>query len=336
VTQKHTVSMAFVRAAVRNLDLEVTRRVLARAGIPAELLGVPAARVSAKAFAALWLTVAHELDDEFFGLDSRRMKVGSFALLSSALVQAPSVEAAVRRMLRGFSVFLDDIEGELCREGTQAVIRIHNRIRDPESRRFAEETYLVMVHGLMCWLAGVRIPLLRTAFAYPRPEHADEYRAMFAPEMQFDAERTAVCFDASILRAPTVQNPESLRRFLRSAPQSVFLKYKNEESWTARLRARLRATQGQAWPTLEEVAAELDIAPATLRRRLRSERTSYQAIKDHLRRDIAIHQLIHEPVSVSEIATAVGFQDTSAFHRAFRRWTGSQPGEYRLRQRRVP
>lgn len=331
--QKHTVAIAFVRSAVAPLDEATRERLLTQSGIPPELLAVPGARVPARAFSNLWLAVARELDDEFFRLDSRRMKVGSFALLCSAMLACEDLHTALRRCLRAFRVLLDDISPALSVEQCKAYIRIDNRIAGAEQRRFAEETLLVMVHGLMCWLAGQRIPLLGAAFAYPRPAHGDEYKILFAHDLTFDAERTEVWFDARVLGAPVVQNRETLRRFLRSAPQSFFLKYKNEDSWTARLRKRLRRTEGTSWPTLEEMAAEFHIAPATLRRRLEAEGMTYQAIKDNLRRDIAIHYLSESDMSVCEIAEMLGFQDTSAFHRAFKRWTDSQPGEYRARRK---
>jgi transcriptional regulator GlxA family with amidase domain len=74
----------------------------------------------------------------------------------------------------------------------------------------------------------------------------------------------------------------------------------------------------------------------TLRRRLEREGISYQAIKDQLRSDVAIDYLCNSNLSVDEIAARVGFQDASAFHRAFKRWNGLQPGEYRCRQAEAP
>lgn len=329
--QKHTVSIAFVRAAVDALSPVAAARALDRAGISPELLGVPAARVSARAFAALWLAVARELDDEFFGLDTRRMKVGSFALLCQAVVHCGTIGHALKRCLRTFSVFLDDIDGVVRVEQGEAVVRLTNRIADPERRRFADETFLVMVHGLICWLAGRRIPLLAAEFAWPRPGHADEYRIMFSQRLAFGAPQTCVRFDAKVLGAPVVQDESTLKRFLRSAPQSVFIKYRDQDSWTARLRRRLRGSGEAGWPTLDEVAGELGVPASTLRRRLEAEGTTFQAIKDQLRRDIAIHHLSEGDMSVGDIAARLGFQDASAFYRAFRRWTGSQPGAYRSR-----
>lgn len=331
--EKDTVSMYFVEAAVARLSDEARGRVLGMAGIPAELLCASQARVTAESFAALWLAVARELDDEFFGLDARRMKVGSFALLCQAVLPCGNLDRALKRMLRGFRTFLDDIDAELSLDGEHAVIGIDNRIAAPADQRFAEETLLVMIHGLMCWLAGRRIALVRADFGCRRPAHAREYAVMFSEHLQFDAERTSIRFDARSLAMPVVQNSATLRAFLRTAPQSVFLKYKNQDSWSAKLRRRLRGNIGSLdWPSLQDLASEFHVTVTTLRRRLDAEGTSYQDIKDQLRRDAAIDQLCHSALSVAEIAAMLGFQEPSAFHRAFKKWNGVQPGEYRLRR----
>ncbi len=332
--EKDTVSVYFVAAAVARLAGGPRRRVLDAAGVSPELLAVPHARVTAECFAALWLAAARELDDEFFGLDRRRMKVGSFALLCHAALGSGNLDRALKQVLRGMALFLDDVAGELRLEEGQAAVIVDNRIGQAPERRFADETFLVMVHGLMCWLAGKRVPLSQAEFAQPKPPHAQEYTVMYSQHVRFDAPRTAIRFDAKFLASPVVQNGETLKRFLRHAPQSVFLKYKNEDSWTARLRRRLRGSIGaQEWPDLEGVAREFHVAPTTLRRRLVAEGTSYQGIKDELRRDAAIHHLSSGALSVAEIGRLLGFRESSAFHRAFKKWSGVQPGQYRLAMR---
>jgi AraC-like DNA-binding protein len=249
------------------------------------------------------------------------------------VVHAGTLGRALRRILRGFGTFLDDVRAELRLEDGDAVVELTNRIDAPAARRFADETFLIMVHGLMCWLAGRRIPLTWAEFAHPRPPYAQEYAVMYSQRLRFDADRTRIRFDAAQLDAPIVQDETTLRKFLQTAPQSVFLKYKNEDGWNARLRRRLRGhIGGTDWPRLEDVAREFHVAPTTLRRRLEAEGTSYQAVKDDLRRDAAVHHLCGTRLSIAEIAATLGFQETSAFHRAFKRWSGVQPGEYRRRQ----
>src|SRR5258705_154242 len=79
-----------------------------------------------------------------------------------------------------------------------AVISIDNRIAEVSARRFADETFLVMVHGLMCWLAGKRIALTQAEFAHSKPPHAPEYAVMYSQHLRFDARRTAIRFDAKL------------------------------------------------------------------------------------------------------------------------------------------
>jgi AraC-like DNA-binding protein len=75
----------------------------------------------------------------------------------------------------------------------------------------------------------------------------------------------------------------------------------------------------------------MNMTPATLRRRLHEDGTSFQAIKDQLRRDLAISHLSHSKRSTMDIGLELGFSERSAFHRAFKKWTGASPGEFRRR-----
>ena len=81
-------------------------------------------------------------------------------------------------------------------------------------------------------------------------------------------------------------------------------------------------------PLLNAVAARLAVSAQTLRRRLAAEGTSFQQIRDQLRRDAAIAALATGTVSIEDISRRLGFSEPSAFHRAFKRWTGSAPRSY--------
>ena len=333
-----TVSIAFVRSAVRALSPVQRLAALAAAGIAAKCLQHADARVPAAAFARLWLAVAQCLDDEFFGLDARRMKVGSFAMLCHALVGQATVGAALRQALRGFALFLDDIGAVLRISGGVASVVISNRIaagrQDADAldaRRFADETLLVMLHGLLCWLTGRRVALSRLDWAHPQPAHADEYRRMFAPVLCFEAAATAVQFDARVLQGAVTVTAAGLKTFLHEAPQSVFLKQAGITGLTDRARRLCRDAldRGDAAPTGSMLSRSLGLSPATLRRRLEDEGASWRALKDAVRRDLALRHLSEGRLSVVEIADRLGFNDASTFYRAFRKWTGSAPGAWR-------
>jgi len=323
----HTVAAVFVAGAVMRLAPAVRARVLASCGLAPHLLSDPGVRVDADAFGRLWLAVARELDDEFFGLDARRMKVGSFALLCRALLSHRTVGGALREAQRAFAVFLDDMRIELRDDGGNARLELHNRIAAPAAHRFADEALLVMLHGLLCWLIGRRIPIRAVHLAWPRPPHAAEYRRMFGPTLRFDARVTALEFDAALLHARHAATAATLREFLREAPQSVFLKRVGGENWTQRLRTRLR--RGGDWPTVDAVAAEWGVSVATLRRKLAAEGSGWQQVVHGLRRDLAVRLLADGRRSIEQVAVILGYVDARSLHRAFRQWTGTAPGAYR-------
>ena len=345
-----TVSCAFVRSAVLALAPAQRLAALQAAGITPDVLLQPTTRVPAAAFARLWMAVARLLDDEFFGLDARRMKVGTFAMLCHALAGATTVGAALRQASRGFGLFLDDMDVGLRISSGSASLAITSRIaagrlalqpHDPaalDARRFADETLLVMLHGLLCWLAGRRVPLARLDWGHPAPPHADEYRRMFSPLIRFDAPATAISFDARVLQAAVSVTTAGLKAFLRDAPQSVFLKQVVSTALSDRARRQCRSAldRGDAAPTLALLARELRLSPATLRRRLEGEGASWGHLKDEVRRDLALQHLREGRLSVGEIAARLGFNDASTFYRAFRKWTGSAPGAWRSSAAALP
>lgn len=326
-----TIAICFVAAALesvraRRLDADA---LLKQVGLSPGLLQSSQARVSAKHYGALWRLVALTLDDEFFGQDSRRMKSGSFAMICHSVLGCKNLGQAIDRSLRFYALILDDIYGKLSLDGADASITLH---QDAAPQRvFAHEVLLMLLHGVACWLVGRRIPIKRAQFSYAEPAHSAEYRLMYSTALSFQARHTAVVFDAAYLALPIVQNERTVKEFLRNAPENILLKYKNGSSLGARIRRRLRQSLPGDLPEFEALAAEMNMTPATLRRRLHEEGTFYQSIKDELRRDLAIGYLSHSKRSAMDIGLELGFSERSAFHRAFKKWTGASPGEFRRR-----
>lgn len=340
ILEKGSIAISFVHEAlvcVRSRGLD-PNALLMQVGISPELLASPTARISSRHYGALWHLIAQTLDDEFFGMDRHRMKTGSFTLLCHTVIHSDTLERALRRALRFFRLVLDEMAGELSREGDTA----HIVLRDvnsgmagdceapaPPKRAFAYGTYLIILHGVACWLVGRRIPLSNADFRCAEPAFSDEWRVLFSQSLNFDQDQCRISFSARYLDMPNVQNEQTMKEFLRSAPANFLVKYKNSASLSARIRRRLREWSPGAWPDFESLAHQFNASPATLRRRLDEEGESYRAIMDELRRDLAITLLSDTQRSISEIASELGFAESSAFHRAFKKWTGARPGEYR-------
>ena len=326
---KGTTSIALVHEALysarqRQLDLTVA---LANADIDAQLLNAPKARVSATSFARLWVEIANLLDDEFFGIDSHPMRRGSFKLMCHALLDCSTLGQALQRMLSFLRLVLDDIHGELQVKEGLAFIVVQDR--GVLRRLFAYGTWFILVHGLSCWLVNQRIPLHKLSFRASRPEDQSDYRMRFCEDIEYDAPMTMVSFDEKFLDMKIAQSPATVGTFLKESPGSLLVKYRNDDSLSAQIRRYLRGSSPEKWPERDDLAVVLHMSNSTLQRRLQAEGTHYQSLRDDLRRDMAIDLLSRGDMTVTHVAAATGFQETSAFHRAFKKWTGVSPGAYR-------
>lgn len=329
--ERRMISPAFVEDALhclrrRGID---EKPLLAQAGLSA---GV-SEPVSAERYGALWLAIAAAIDDEFFGESARPMRSGSFTLLCHAILSCASLEQALKRALRFLRLVMDDPHGELVvADGLAQIV-----LRDAGAPRsaFAYRTFWIIVHGITCWLVGRRIPLRGVDFRCAAPEHGADYRLFFGAPVRFGQAESRLVFDADFLKLPAIRNERALREFLRGAPANILVRYRHDAGLLAKVRARLRATPPANWPGFEELAAQLRLPGPTLRRRLRLEGQTYREIKDDLRRTLAVTALAEGGRDVGEIAVELGFSEPSAFHRAFRKWTGKSPGAYRREVERL-
>jgi len=320
-----------------NAALEGARRrgfvysgLLQRLGIAPELLSEPRARLAPEQFTQLLQGLWLELDDEYLGFGQSRSHRGTFAMMCHALIHCSNLEKALHRGLMFYRLFPDGPRLNLEREGDKVRLSLDaSNLWDPD--HFLCECLLVIWHRLGSWLVGQRIRLEQATFHYPRPAHADEYDLLFPCPLAFCANTSSLLFSCRYLGMPLLQDERTLKQFLRRAPADLLARPDDGDSLSSQLR-RLLSRDASRWPDLEAVAQHLHISAQTLRRHLREEGTSFQALKDQLRRDIAIYHLGRNDLSLQQIAEQLGFSEPSAFHRAFKKWTGLTPGAYRAQE----
>jgi AraC-like DNA-binding protein len=305
-----------------------TDEVLSKVGIAPALFGQADARVPATAYARLWRLLARRLDDEFFGMDPRRLRSGSLAFLCRSSMAQPTVAEGLASGLGFLSLMLEGIQAGLTRQQSLAEI-VLDEGDQPAKRAFTYFTYWMIVHGVACWLAGRRIPILAVELRCPAPAFCDDYKVMFSDNLRFDRPRTRMIFAADCLDLPIKRSAEELTRFLARAPANILVKYRDPESFASQIKNQLRTLPPEQWPETEALAQTLCMSASTLRRRLAEEGQTWQALKDSVRKELAIAWLAEAEVSFAEIAARLGFADSSSFYKAFRKWFGSNPGHYR-------
>ena len=333
-----TVAIGFVQGMLAGLARAQrdAAPLLEAAGIAVSVLEDPAARVPVERYAEFYNRLTNELDDEGFGLFSVPMRCGSFEFLCRSVITAPTLAEAIERSVRFLRLVLPDFAVALERDHGAARLRIVETRPLVIGRVFAFEWLLRLLHGLSSWLVGRNIVLEAVAFPYPRPQHADDYALIFTARSTFAADANGgslvASFAADLLDLPIRRDEAALQNFLAGSPGKLTLLYRRDREMVLRIRNCLRDALPAAMP-LAEVARALHVSPRTLHRRLEDEGSSFQAIKDALRHDLAISRLAKTSQPLEGIAADLGFADASAFYRAFVKWTGMAPAHYRRRLR---
>ena len=333
-----TVSIGFVTGMLSGMSSrgENVDDLLRGAGIPPTAIDNPGARVALRSYATLYKSVTEHLGDEAFGLLNTSLRPGAFEFLCRGMIGSPSLGIALERCARYLAVVLPDLRLEVERTHSWALLRIveQSRIghsRDDARRVFAFEWLLRLVHGLACWLVARSLSLSSVAFPFPRPTHADDYALIYTANSSFDASALEASFHANLLDLPIRRDDAALESFLQNGPETLTMLYRRDRETVRQVRDALAAAL-PASPGIDDIASDMHLSPRTLHRRLVQEGSSFRAIKDALRRDIALARLERENVPVSQLAHELGFTDTSAFFRAFRKWTGQAPSRYRSGQ----
>lgn len=302
---------------------------LRQAGIEPQLLMQDGARVTAAQYIALFQTLIESLNDETLSFLSRALPRGSLRLIARSTLGAPNLEAAMRRACHVLHLLQDDIHLRLERD--EGLVGLVMRPRSSAAQpRFLHEFMVRATWRLAAWLAGGTLKAQRFDFSFAEPAYSMDYATTFPATRRFEQADSGFWFDARRLSRPVAQDESSMIAFIQSWPGSVIVPQRSREGVVGRVHALLLGARPQ-WPSLDQAAATLHVSAPTLQRQLAAVGHSFQGLKDALRRDLAIARLQNSDASSIQIAAELGFSDAASFHRAFKSWTGSPPGAYRLR-----
>lgn len=322
--------MAFIRAIVaayRRYGKD-PRPALQAAQIEPAQLRQTDARVTAVQMELMSERAMRELDDEAPGWFSRPLPWGSHGMLCRASLLSADLGVALARWCRHLGLLTREIRLELTVDAQAAQLTVHEATDLGEQRELCLVTTLRNIHAFACWIIDSRIPLVRASFPYPAPRHAKAYEHMFRGPVDFDAPHAGFSFDPEYLKLPVRRDDADLRQMLQRALPLVVLQYRRDRLMAKRIRDLLR-TQGQERWNADDLADALHLSTRSLFRHLAEEGVTLQQLKDEVRKELAIHQLVRTRKSFKQVAVAAGFGSEASFNRAFRQWTGQTPGEYR-------
>lgn len=327
-THQNSILVSWVKAFGRALDAAGCDggALLAAAGFDLNHLGGPDARCSLAKTGRLWRVALEATGDEAFGVKlASYFTHTAFHALGFGLSASSTLKEAFERVQQYAHVVSDAVGYRFYRCGAEYHFYIEPRTEVPTESIDA----LVGIYLRMCRsLIGRDFSPLSVELRRPRPAVVDDFERMWRAPLRFGAEHNRMRFDpASIERVLDSGNPELAR--LSDAVSARYLARLERYNMEARVRTVLTQRLQHGEPTEEEVAEILNVSARTLQRKLSGRGTTFRRIVDQVRRAQALAHFSATQMSVSEITHLLGFSCSSSFTRAFKRWTGLSPSEWR-------
>lgn len=306
-------------------------RLLGAAGLRAEVLLNPTGRLSLADFHQLAGAALLLCDEPALGLLlGLRLNASAHGILGYALLSSANLGRAVQFALKYYRVLGLTFELELVDNPDSLELRANESIPLGMLGRFAAEGLFGSLYGIAQFLLGERPQGVEVGFAYPEPEHAARYREAFGVPAQFDQPWHWFRLPRHYLERPmALANPATMQMCEQQC-EALLATLDVQEGLLSRLRRLLLARPGD-FPTLDGAAHALHTSGRSLRRHLSAAGTSYQQVLDEVRKRLALQYLETTHLPLFEIALLLGFNDPSNFRRAFRKWTGRAPNDYRAR-----
>ena len=310
----------------RGLDVEV---LLDEVGLDVGVRADPERRIPLSASTRLWDAAVEATGDDAFGIDvSRHVRSGTFHGLGHAFMTSPTLRAALERAARFSRVTADLAVTSTRVEGDEFVFVNswqQGAVRPAHPAVDAAMAAIVRAGRAMLGrqLAPTRLELVR-----PAPRNVERFEGFFRCPLRFAAPENVLAFARGDAERPV---PGGHDRLASIGDQTVtdYLGTLEPATTSGQVRELLVDALEAGEPDVDAVADELAISGRTLQRRLRDEGTSFREVLATTRRDLAEALLATGVGSVTEIGHRLGFSETAAFSRAFRRWTGQSPATWR-------
>ena len=286
------------------------------------------ARVSPAQFCVAWAEATRLSRDPTLALRiAEATPPGAFGIVEYVCRSAPTLGAALEQWIRYLGILDDAVEVALVEEHGVAALRVVLESEAPAPASHELCFALVVRHARAMIDEDLRIEEVR--FTHHATEtQAARHRAFFRAPVRFGAEHTELVFGAGSLATRLSTADPNLLAILLPAAEEKHAQKTAHPPLTDQVRRALRAALTSDDAQLEAIAARLGMTGRTLQRRLKDEGTSFQTVRDGMRRELA-DRYLGEGMSFAEISFLLGFSEPSAFFRAFKRWTGLTPVERR-------
>ena len=335
IDQQLEVSVGLTLAileTLRTLGVTEPEGLLVRAGIDPGHLERPENRIPLEQQKALWQIAVESSGDAAFGLHfARCIQPTNFGLLGYMAMNCRDIGECFEAIVR--YQFLAGQGGELHLERDGGLLALGYTPVNPGHPATAQRVVGLLAANVSVgrWLVGEGFRPRRVEFSQPAPGDTADYEEFFGCPVAFGARDNRLVFDPAVAQLAVPNASEELLLLLSERANRLLQGLSRHSGIAARIASLLATQLTSTLPDKSRIAAQIGMSERTLQRRLQEEGTSYQEILDNTRQYPARELLRNSPPGLADVASQLGFAEPSAFYRAFRKWEGVTPGQYRER-----
>lgn len=254
--------------------------------------------------------------------------IGVIGKIGAAAVSSNTVLDAIKLLFQYPELLVTYLHYDITVKGDLAFIKVTELLDEKDIRCFMYEREIASVNRVASDIVGVPVRFNRMQFAYPKPAYADYYEEFFQCPIEFNTGHHLIVIDSEYLFRPLPMANPLTRKIYEEECKQMSLRIKKQETLTKRIHQEIMFHKDN-FPNFDQLARYMNMSPRTLNRRLTEEGTSYRDLLSEIMKKRAVHLLRTTMTPIEQIAEELGYHDSANFYRAFKRWTGHNPGHYR-------
>jgi AraC-like DNA-binding protein len=309
--------------------------ILAAAGCSRKIVDDPDFRLSLDRIEAVWKTAVQISKDPFLALHAAEtIPYGSYGTIDFICEAAPTVHEALKRLCFYYPLINNCVILTAEPGRKECALYLGSQVGRllPSMIEFIFST--IVIHTRLCWHMDWSPG--RVEFPYPGPKDLSEHERIFRCSFRFEAPIAKLVFPRGIWESTIPMANPALLKVLDEQAATLLALHPPPQDTEARVRIAIGPKLQSGEFCLESVAREMGFSPRNLQRHLKSIDRSFGQILDDLRAQTAKYYLQDPEIPIGEIAGKIGFLEASSFSRAFKRWTGFTPLQYRKNRQEAP
>lgn len=289
----------------------------------------PDGRMPIETYLLIQDEAARFTNDPYFGLHMGEFaEAGSWSILGYLMMNCNYLGEAFEKSSRYSRIIGNLIEGKAHLRFNKIKVTLFTPPHAPKMSRHCYESTISSSVRMMRTLTGVQINPVEVTFAYPTPESTSEYERIFQCPVLFENKHNSFTLDISVIRTPILYaNPEMLQYFENYAQEFLAEMDRQDEHARAVTKILLSRMDDEDL-SIRKVAKEMSVSVRTLQNRLKDEGVVFSDLLKETREKLA-KKYLRENYTVEDITYLLGFSEPSVFRKAFKKWAGVTPRQFR-------